>query len=84
MQLTATLNDPTKSGDVILYYAMPDSDFTNQLSGVMMDGVFTETVKPWIPASGNGGDWRFKVYWEGDSQYSSIFSNTITVTVGVK
>ena len=81
--LTATLTDPTKSGTVIFYYAMSGGYFEYSVSGTMINGVSTVTMEPWIHGvEEDSGTWRFQAFWEGDSQYSSIYSRHISIDVG--
>jgi hypothetical protein len=81
--LTATLTDPTKSGTVIFYYAMPDSGFDYSVNGTMTNGVSTVTIEPWIHGvEEDSGTWRFQAFWEGDSQYTSIYSRHVSIDVG--
>jgi hypothetical protein len=85
LTLTATLSDQTRSGLVIVYCWMPNADDYNYLtSGTMTNGLFNVTVKPWVhSASEDSGDWRFRVYWSGDSQFAGVYSNSVTVVCGI-
>ena len=81
--LTATLTDQTKNGTVIFYYAMPDSGFDYSVNGTMTNGVSTVTIEPWIHGiEEDSGTWRFQAFWEGDSQYTSIYSRHVSIDVG--
>jgi hypothetical protein len=81
--LTATLTDQTKNGTVIFYYAMPGGYFDYSVNGTMTNGVSTVTIEPWIHSvEEDRGTWRFQAFWQGDSQYNSIYSRTISIDVG--
>jgi len=61
-----------------------DYNYNYTMSGTMTNGVFTITLKPWIhSAPESSGEWRFKAFWQGDYQYSSIYSNFVGVFAGI-
>ncbi|MGD6934019.1 MAG: hypothetical protein ACQCN5_07435 [Candidatus Bathyarchaeia archaeon] len=73
--LTATLSEPV-NGQVTLEWAIKSSEFRYRTNETIQNGVFTRDFGFNTP-----GEWKFRVYWSGDSELNDVYSEIVTVNV---
>lgn len=75
IQLIANLSTPA-SGKLLLQWAIGSSGFMYQTNETLTNGVFTRSF-----GFQKADVWQFRVYWDGDSSFNSVYSEIISVDV---